>query len=156
MSKRLAAIGQAVSIQEFSLTGASQTRTERNGLTDANDILGLLRELRCQRGRLNAGDQLRVGEEACLKGQPFGTLDLRPAGGKLRMETLGPRQRVRQTQAFQALSGRSWGRRLLRRGRAEGHDDRSGSHHGWPLRCRPSRGRDVRAACQHHEPCDRP
>src|SRR5262249_9616610 len=32
-------IGQAVPIQEFSLTGASQTRTERNGLTDANDIL---------------------------------------------------------------------------------------------------------------------
>ena len=89
-------------------------------MTDANDILGLLRELRRQRGRLDAGDQLRVGEEPCLEGQPFGTLDLRPTDGKLRMETFSQRQRVRKASSVPGALQAGLGQTPPGRGCADG------------------------------------
>ena len=71
-------------------------------------------------------DELRVGEESRLEGQPLGTFDLGLTDGKLRMQTLGPRQRVRQGYAFQALIRMCCDRRLLGRGRAARGDHRRG------------------------------
>ena len=88
-------VGQAVPIQQLGLAGACQTRAEGDRLADPDDILGLLRG-RAVSVADSCGRRAPGWEESRLEGQPLGTLDLGLTDGKLRMETLCQRQRVRQ------------------------------------------------------------
>ena len=159
MSRRLAAHSYAKRSrsQQLGLAGTRQTRAEGDGLADPDDILGLLGELSRQRRGLDAGDQLRVGEEPCLEGQPLGTLDLGLTDGKLRMDTLGPRQRVRQASSVPGAPQGGLGQAPPGElGALRGVTPERRARTGGRSRSRPSWGRDAGAARQHHEQRDHP